>query len=155
MLAILAFVGYSLATIFFFSGGAAAWKRIQTSKGWNSEEAMIFVLGAMAAIAFSIYFFIHYQGVPYIVPLAMVLAAPVGFMLIYALFYSVAATFWALRNFFRYLWAAIDWVATSGQSSKKSAKQDSQGDGANGGQQSNGTPPNQPAKRDSIFPDGF
>jgi hypothetical protein len=64
MLAILAFVGYTLATIFFFSGGAAAWKRIQTSKGWNSDEAMTFVFGAMAAIAFSIYFFIHYQGVP-------------------------------------------------------------------------------------------
>lgn len=149
MTGLFTWIGYILTTVFLFSGSAAGLKRIQSSRGWNSDEALIFVFGAIVSVIASAAFFAAYHEVRFVVPIAVLLAAPVGFMAVYALYYSMIATFWALKNFFKGLWAAIEWVANSGRpQAKKSAKSDSSA----AGQANQPTPP---AKRDSIFPDGF
>ena len=155
MYGFLTIVGYILSTVFLFSGGAAAWKRIDNARGWGNDEAMIFVFAAIAAVVCSAAYFIHMHDstIPFLVLLSTILAAPAGFLLVFTAVYSFAATAWGLRVFFKGLWAAIDWAAGAGQKSRdktagaNNKSSDSSSKGA--------VPPPPPVKRDSIFPDGF
>jgi hypothetical protein len=148
--------GYLLFAVLFFAGATAAWKRISRALDCSYSNTTTFFVGgigtAMATISVSRH--VAEGSIPYLLPLAIILAAPAAFLLLHVAVYGGAAAISALKTGFKKLQSSIDWAANTGLPPSKKDDQGSNDSAANG-RAIVVPPPTSPVNSDSIFPDGF
>ena len=146
--------GYLLFAVLFFAGATAAWKRIRRALDCSYSNTTTFFVGgigtAMATISVSRH--VAEGSIPYLLPFAIVLAAPAAFLALHVAVYGGAAAISTFKVVFRKLQSSIDWAANTGLPPTKKDDQDSNSDSASG---TGSAPALPPVNSDSVFPDGF
>lgn len=146
--------GYLLFAVLFFAGATAAGKRISNALNWGYTNTSTYFFGGIGAAIATISLSRHVAegSIPYLLPLAIILALPAAFLLLHVAVYGGAAAISTLKALIKRLQSSIDWAANTGISTSKKDDQGSNSDSASG---TGSAPPTPPVNSDSVFPDGF
>lgn len=148
--------GYLLFAVLFFAGATAAGKRISNALDWGYTNTSTYFFGGIGAAIATIFLSRHVAegSIPYLLPLAIILALPAAFLMLHVAVYGGAAAISTLKAVLKRLQSSIDWAANTGL---PQSKKDDQGSSSNSGSASGTavTPPTPPVNSDSVFPDGF